>query len=547
MKTPSRQEALGLGEDAKRGGEGTFEMEIPSPKEERSSDPRKTGPVLVMGATGYIGGRLVPLLLELGYAVRVMGRSLPKLESRPWASHPKLEVVQGDVLDIQSLKKAVQGCWAAFYLVHSMNTSTSDFSYLDRVAAWNMVEASGSSTLERIIYLGGLGDESDPALSKHLRSRLEVARILRSGSVPVTTLRAAMILGSGSASFEILRYLVDRLPIMLAPPWVHTPVQPICIRNVLHYLVGCLEHDETVGQAFDIGGPEILTYERLIKIYAQAAGLRERVVIPVSFISPRWSPLWISLVTPVPAPLARALTEGLLNKVVCRDERIRRIIPQDLMTCRQAIDRAIEKIERHRVEACWTDAGRLLPPEWSYCGDEPYAGGTVLACAYRVRIKASAGEIWEPIVRIGGQTGWYYGGPLWRIRGWLNKLIGGPSLMRGRRDPRTLYVGDALDFWRVLEVSAPFRLLLLSEMKLPGEAILEFTISPGGQGECELRQVARFLPRGTVGLLYWYSLYGAHQLLFKGMLRTIAREVGKPIVKGPERFEPRLDLVCRID
>lgn len=510
------------------------------------SDPKKIRPVLVVGATGYIGGRLVPKLLELGYTVRVMGRSLSKLESRPWATHPRLEAVQGDVQDLNSLKRALRGCWAAFYLVHSMNAPGPDFDYMDRRAAWNMVEASDGSLLERIIYLGGLGDENDPALSKHLRSRLEVARILRSGHVPVTTLRAAMILGSGSASFEILRYLVDRLPVMLTPPWVHTPVQPICIRNVLNYLVGCLEHEETVGETFDIGGPEVLTYELLIRIYAQAAGLRKRIVIPAAFISPRLSALMISLVTPVPAPLAQALTEGLLNKVVCRDEHIRRIIPQDLMTCRQAIERAMEKIERHRVEACWTDAGELLPPEWTYCGDDPYAGGTVLVCAYRVRLKASPAEIWEHIVRIGGRTGWYYGGPLWRIRGWLDKLIGGTSLLRGRRDPMTIYVGDALDFWRVLEVSAPFRLLLLSEMRLPGEAILEFKICPVGQRECELQQVARFLPKGFLGLLYWYSLYGAHRLLFSGMLRTIAREVGKPVVKGPERFEPDLHLVCRI-
>lgn len=502
------------------------------------SDPKRTRPVLVIGATGYIGGHLVPKLLELGYTVRVMGRSMSKLESRPWAAHPRLEAVQGDVLDIDPLKRAIRGCWAAFYLVHSMNTPKRDFASLDRLGAKNMVEASTGSSLERIIYLGGLGNENDPTLSRHLRSRFEVARILRSGPVPVTTLRAAMIIGSGSASFEILRYLVDRLPVMLTPTWVHTPVQPICIRNVLNYLAGCLEHEETAGQEFDIGGPEVLTYERLIEIYAQAAGLRKRVIIPVSFISPRLSALWVSMATPVPAPLVQALIEGLLNKVVCRDDRICKIIPQDLLTCRQAVERALDKIDQQIVEACWTDAGEILPPEWSYCGDAPYAGGTVLTYGYKVRLKASPAEIWEHIVRIGGRTGWYYGGPLWRIRGSMDKLIGGTSLRRGRRHPKKLYVGDALDFWRVLEVSAPFRLLLLSEMKLPGEAILEFKICPAGQGECELQQIARFLPRGFCGLLYWYSLYGAHQWLFKGMLRTIAREVGKPVEKGPERFEP---------
>ena len=329
----------------------------------------------------------MPKLLEQGHTVRVMGRSMSKLESRPWATHPSSRPVQGDVLDVNSLKRAVRGCWAAFYLVHSMNAPRRDFAYLDRLAAGNMVEASGGSALERLIYLGALGDENDPTLSRHLRSRLEVAGILHSGAVPATTLRAAMILGSGSAAFEILRYLVDRLPVILTPLRVHTPVQPICIRNVLNYLAGCLECEQTVGQAFDIGGPEIVTYERLVKIYAQAASLRKRVVIPVPFISPRLGALWISLLTPVPAPLARALIEGLMNKVVCRDERIRKIIPQELLSCRQAIDLALERIEQHRVEACWTDAGELRPPEWSYCGDEPYAGGTVLACAYRVRLK----------------------------------------------------------------------------------------------------------------------------------------------------------------
>ncbi len=511
------------------------------------SDSKKTRPVLVLGATGYIGGRLAPKLLDLGYTVRVMGRSLSKLESRPWGTHPRLEMVQGDMLDVNSLKRAVQGCWAAFYLVHSMNAPKDDFPYLDRLAAWNMVETSGGSTLERIIYLGGLGDESDPMLSKHLRSRFEVARILCTGRVPVTTLRAAMILGSGSASFEILRYLVDRLPVMLTPPWVHTPVQPISIRNVLNYLAGCLEKEEVIGQVLDIGGPEILTYERLIRIYAQVASLRKRIVIPVSFISPHMSALWIALVTPVPAPLARALCEGLLNKVVCIDERIREMIPQELVTCRQAIELAIEKIELQRVETCWTDAGEQLPPEWRYCGDEPYAGGAVLDCAYRVRLKASPEEIWEHIVRIGERTGWYYSGPLRRIRRWADRLIGATRLPRGRRDPMTLFAGDTLDFWRVLDAAAPFRLLLLSEMKLPGDAILEFRLCPFGRGECELQQIGRFLPKGFLGLLYWFGLYGAHRLLFKGMLRTIAREIGKPMLKGPERFAPKAELVCRIN
>jgi len=504
-------------------------------------------PVLVIGATGYVGGRLVPRLLEAGYRVRAMGRSLAKLSSRPWASHPRLELVEGDVLDADSLRKAVEGCRAAFYLVHSMVSADRDFAEKDRRSARNMVKAAAEGRLERIIYLGGLGDTDDPSLSQHLRSRHEVAKILQAGPVPATILRAAMILGSGSASFEMLRYLVDRLPMMLTPTWVHTPVQPISIRNVLFYLHGCLEHDETVGQTFDIGGPEVLTYETLIEMYADVAGLPRRRIIPLPWITPRLSSLWIHLITPIPASLAGPLTEGLLNKVVCLDNRILSIIPQELIDCRETIRRALEMIEQQRVEACWTDAGALLPPEWAYCGDAEYAGGTIRECGYRIVLRAKPGEIWEHIVRIGGRTGWYYGRPLWKIRGWLDRILGGAGLRRGRRDPVQLYIGDALDFWRVLDLSPPYRLLLLSEMKLPGEAILEFKITPRQKGETELQQLSRFLPRGIVGILYWHSLYIFHQLLFRGMLKTIARAVGAPLIKGPERFTPRLSLVCRID
>lgn len=504
-------------------------------------------PILIIGATGYVGGRLTPLLLEAGYRVRAMGRSMAKLASRPWAHHPRLELVEGDVLDLESLRRACKGCWAVFYLVHSMVSAQADFAEQDRKSAWNMVQAAGEAGLERIVHLGGLGSADDPTLSKHLRSRHEVARILQSGPVPATILRAAMILGSGSASFEMLRYLVDRLPVMFTPTWVHTPVQPISIRNVLNYLKGCLEHDETVGQTFDIGGPEVLTYQTLIELYAEAAGLPQRRIIPLPFLSVRLSALWVHLITPIPASLAQPLAEGLLNKVVCLDNRITTIIPQELLDCRETIRRALEKVQRQIVEGCWTDAGSLLPPEWTYCGDAEYAGGTVRECSYRIRLKATPDEVWEPIIRIGGRTGWYYGGPLWRMRGWLDRVLGGTGLRRGRRHPVQLYVGDALDFWRVLDIKAPYRLLLLSEMKLPGEAILEFRIIPKGKGESELQQIARFLPRGFAGMVYWYSLYACHQWLFKGMLRTIASEAGKPVLQEPARFKPRLDLECQID
>jgi len=507
----------------------------------------QTKPVLVMGATGYVGGRLVPKLLERGYRVRAMARSMAKLANRPWASHTNLEVVEGDAQNLDDLKRATAGCWAAFYLVHAMTSASERFVEADRRSAQNMVTAAAAAGLERIIYLGGLGLSSDPFLSKHLRSRHEVARILQAGPVPTTILRAAMILGSGSASFEMLRYLVDRMPIMLTPPWVYTPVQPICIRNVLNYLVGCLEHEETAGQSFDIGGPEILTYAGLIQIYAEVAGLKRRRIIPVPFITPRLSAIWIHLITPIPISIARPLIEGLMNQVICLDNRIQVIIPQDLLDSRATIRRALEKTRLELVEGSWTDAGKLHPPEWTHVGDASYAGGTVMEVGYRIRLQATPEEVWEPIVHIGGVTGWYYGERFWKFLGWLDRLAGGTGLKRGRRASPHLYVGDALDFWRVLDVAAPYRLVLLSDMKLPGDAILEFTITPTGPGQTDLQQLSRFVPRGFAGLVFWYGLYLPHHWLFRGMLRTIANAVGKPLLAGPQPFLPELRWTCPLN
>jgi len=495
-----------------------------------------TKPVLVTGSTGYVGGRLVPKLLESGYRVRALGRSIAKLKARPWAKHPLAELAAGDVLDYDSLRKAVEDCRAAFYLVHSMGADPKGFAETDRTAAQNMARAAAEAGLEHIIYLGGLGSTEDPLLSKHLRSRHEVAQILQSGPVPVTFLRAAMILGSGSASFEILRYLVDRLPVMLTPRWVHNPVQPIAIRNVLIYLQGCLEHEETRGQTFDIGGPEVVTYRQLFDIYAEEAHLRRRLIIPLPVLTPTLSSYWIHLVTPVPASLARPLAEGLRNPVVCEDNRIRAIIPQELLDCRQTIRLALERLKQQQIDTCWMDAGDAIPPEWTYCGDTTYAGGTILECGYSVQIQATPEDVWQPIIRMGGETGYYFGNYLWRLRGWIDRLLGGIGFRSGRRHPQELRQGDALDFWRVLEVEPPRRLLLLAEMKLPGEAVLEFHLTPQGDGRVELKQTARFLPRGLAGIVYWYSLVPFHHWVYRGMLEAIAGAVGKPIVKGPELF-----------
>lgn len=298
--------------------------------------------VLILGATGYIGSRLTGMLLDKGYHIRAGMRSLKSIKPFPWVKHPHLEWVEVDAMDTQSLINACQGCEAVYYLVHSMNPAHKDFEEADRTAAKNMTMAAEKAQVKRIIYLGGLGEE-EKNLSKHLRSRMEVLKVLHSGSVPVTTLRAAMIIGKGSVSFEILRALVKRLPIMITPRWVTTESQPIAVTNVLNYLAGCLESQETIGKVFDIGGPEVVTYRRLMDIYAEEARLGKRWIIPIPLLTPKLSSLWIGLVTPYPAYIARPLAEGLRNRVVCRDNRIQNIIPQRLIGCREAVRIALEE------------------------------------------------------------------------------------------------------------------------------------------------------------------------------------------------------------
>jgi uncharacterized protein YbjT (DUF2867 family) len=501
-------------------------------------------PILVTGATGYIGGRLVPELIRKGYRVRAMGRSMAKLACRPWSRHKSVTLVEGDVLDATAMTRAADGCSAAFYLVHSMIAAGGKFADADRTGARNMVRAAASGKLDRVIYLGGLGEVSDQRLSHHLRSRHEVGDILLNGPVPATVLRAAMIIGSGSASFEILRYLVERLPVMITPRWVQTQVQPIAVGNVLTYLAGCLEPDAVKGQTFDIGGPDVLTYRDLIHIFADEGGLCRRHILPVPVLTPTISAYWIHLVTPVPAAIAMPLTEGLGVPVVCQDNRIRQIVPQPLTGCREAIRSALDRIRQAQIDTCWMDAGNLIPPEWAACGDSNWAGGTIMECGYRARIKAGPEQVWEPIRRIGGPNGWYYGNFLWELRGWMDRLAGGFGLRRGRRDPANLQAGDALDFWRVLEVVPQRRLRLLAEMKMPGEAMLDFRIDPAGKDQVELTLLSRFLPRGIFGLAYWYGLYPFHQWIFSGMLRSIAAAVDGPVTAGPERFTPKLHTSC---
>ena len=480
--------------------------------------------ILVTGGTGYVGGRLIPLLLEKGYRVRAVARSLQKLQSRPWAGFPNVELMAADLLDPAALRKAVAGCGAAYYLVHSMLSRPKVFEHADRRAATNMAWTAEEAGLERIIYLGGLGDVSSD-LSHHLRSRAEVATILKSGKVPVTVLRAAMIIGSGSTSFEIVRYLVDRLPVMVIPKWLETPCQPIAIRNVLSYLTGCLERPETKGETYDIGGPEVVSYRKLMELYAEEAGLPKRKLLAIPFLSTRLSAYWIHLVTPIPGPMARALAEGLRNPVICQDLRIRDVLPQELMDCRTAMKLALQRVEQDSVKTHWSDAGKVPPAERMYPGDPQWAGGTVFEDNRSASVHASSEKVWRTIRAIGGTTGWYHADGLWKLRGFLDRMMGGVGLRRGRRSVQEIRSGDALDFWRVGHVREGNELFLIAEMKLPGIATLEFRIEKdaGDPESCRLHQIARFIPKGLWGILYWYGVLPLHAYVFGGMLRKIAR------------------------
>ncbi len=472
--------------------------------------------VLVTGATGYIGGRLIPRLLEMGYRVRCLVRDPIRLQGRPWQN--AVEIVTGDMLQPETLLPALQGSAAAYYLVHSL-AGGSDFHERDVMAATNFAAAAEKAGVQRIIYLGGLA-ESTPNLSEHLRSRQQSGDALRTSRVPVTEFRAGVIVGSGSLSFEMIRYLTERVPVMICPRWVYTRTQPIGIREVLDYLAAALDVPESSGRIIEIGGAEIVTYGEMMLIYAEVRGLK-RWMIQVPVLTPRLSSYWVNLVTPIPAAIARPLIEGLRNENVVHDPSAQTLFPHiQPVGYRTAVERALTRLNAGHLESVWSDALSTsqgnVPPVTLTVHE-----GMVLERRQRV-VAASPAQLYTIFTGIGGKRGWFAFNWAWEIRGLADKLIGGVGLRRGRRDADDLRVGDALDFWRVEAVEPGHLLRLRAEMKVPGKAWLQFQAAPRDDGQTLLTQTAFFAPKGLFGWLYWYALYPLHGFIFSGLIDQIA-------------------------
>lgn len=467
--------------------------------------------ILIVGASGYIGGRLVPLLQAKGHDLVLMSRDARALASR----FPDVRIVTADLLDPASLPAALEGIEAAYYLAHSMGAGERGFAERDRMAARNFARAAASAGVARIVFLGGLGDDA-AGLSHHLASRHETGAELARGGVPVTEFRAAVIIGSGSAPFEILRHLTERLPVMITPRWVDTRSQPIGIRDVLEYLSAALDHPEVSG-IVEIGGPDVLSYGDMMRTYARLRGLR-RLMIPVPVLTPRLSSYWVSLVSPVPAGIARPLIEGLRSEVIVRDPGPAQAFGVRPLPFVEAVQRAIDRSDPDAVESTWFDA--LARPHGPSLSSLTSQEGMIVERRERA-IAAPPERVFAEIERVGGDAGWPYANILWRLRGIADRAVGGVGMRLGRRDAARLRVGDALDFWRVEEIDRPSLLRLRAEMRVPGRAWLQYEVAPADDGS-RLVQTAFFEPKGLPGLVYWYLLYPLHGLIFRGTVRAIA-------------------------
>ncbi|WP_433229712.1 SDR family oxidoreductase [Actinomadura formosensis] len=475
---------------------------------------------LVTGASGYIGGRLVPELLDAGHRVRCMVRSARRLRDQPWAD--RVEIAEADATDREATARALEGVDVAYYLIHAIGGG-GGFAETDRRAARTFAGAAREAGVGRLVYLGGMEPEEE--LSPHLRSRAEVGEILLHSGVPTAWLRAAVIIGSGSVSFEMLRYLTERLPVMVTPRWVHTRIQPIAIRDVLHYLVAAAGLPAEVSRGFDIGGPDVLTYVDMMRRYAAVAGLKRRIIIPVPVLSPWLSSLWVGVITPVPGGLARPLVESLRNEVVCADDDIAEYVPPPPggpTGFERSVELALRRVREADVATRWSSASVPGAPSDPLPTDPDWAGGSLYTDERSCRTAAPPERLWEVIEGIGGEHGWYSFPLAWRVRGVLDRLVGGVGLRRGRRDPRRLRIGESVDFWRVEEIEPGRLLRLRAEMRLPGLAWLELGVSEE-DGRTRFTQRALFHPRGLAGQVYWWAFRPFHDRIFGGMCKGIAR------------------------
>jgi uncharacterized protein YbjT (DUF2867 family) len=482
--------------------------------------------ILLTGATGYIGGRLVKELEAQGQRVRCLARQPEFLRARVAGN---TEIVAGDMLVSASLNQAMSGVDTAYYLVHSMQRG-SDFSEKDRQAAQNFGAAAHAAGVRRIIYVGGLGDDRKE-LSAHLRSRHEVGDVLRASGVPVLEFRASIIIGSGSLSFELIRALVERLPAMIMPRWVNVIAQPLAINDILAYLVAGLDVPLDGNRIFEIGGTDQVSYGDIMREYARQRGLK-RLMIPVPLLTPKLSSLWLGLVTPLYARVGRILVDSMRHETVVRDRAALEVFPIRPMGICEAIAAARRNEDHEFAQTRWSDSLSTANPKRDWGG---VRFGNRIVDTRTVTVAASPEAAFAAVERIGGSTGWYFGNTLWQLRGWLDLLVGGVGMRRGRRDARHLLPGDVVDCWRVETIEPPRHLRLAAEMKLPGRAWLEFDVHPI-KGGVTLRQTAIFDPVGLWGLAYWYALFPLHELVFRGMIRNLGRAavaVGDPHVLKP--------------
>lgn len=486
------------------------------------SRPRRC---LVTGATGYVGGRLVPLLLEQGYDVTVLARTPDKLRNVPWVD--RVTIVAGDSASQGSVRQALEGVDVAYYLMHSIEKGK-DLEAAERRVSQAFAESAHASGVGRIVYLGGLAPDEDLArMSAHMRSRVAVGQVLRDSAVPTVEFRASVIIGSGSASFEMLRYLTERLPAMVAPYWVKQATQPIAIRDVLRYLVKAAELPPEVNRIYEIGGPDVFSYEEMMQRYAEVAGLQRRMVVPLRLLTPRLASNWIHLITPVPKDISQPLVMSLKHPAVCREHDVAAVIPdptEGLLPFDTAVALALEKTRQGKVETRWSDATNASPSD-PLPSDPSWSGGTLFTDVRHIDTPASPEAVWRELEALGGDNGWYAAEGIWRSLGRVDRLAGGPG-NRGRRDPAALWVGDAVDVWRVEERDPPRLLRLRSEMRLARQAWLEWTIEPLPAGGCRLTQRVVYRPRALAGYATWGAASPVKPLVLQGMLEHVAERAG---------------------